>query len=52
MEERVIIDVAGTRILITITKFDDKREQVTLGFDAPTFVTIDREEIWLRKYGP
>ena len=37
----------GTRVRITVLGF--KGSQVRLGIEAPTDVSVDREEIWERK---
>jgi len=45
-EERVII---GDGIKVVVIEI--RGDKVRLGFEAPSGVPIDREEIWISKYG-
>lgn len=47
INEQVIINHKGTLIKVKVLSIS--RNQVSLGFDAPNVVTIDREEIYKKK---
>lgn len=47
--ERVIIGQRENEVVITYLELED--DKIKLGFDAPEHISIDREELRLRKLG-
>lgn len=47
--ERVIIGQGENEVVITYLELED--DKIKLGFDAPEHISIDREELRLRKLG-
>lgn len=49
--ETLIIDTGREVLKVHILNTNDRKGLVSLGIEAPKYITVDREEVYLRRMG-